>query len=97
MPIYSKDAAVLVAIVRLADDIPTELLTIGGTNTQIIFSAKAGTPISLISSTTQRPSPRRASRIFDLILKVASGQPTKSEEFDFSGAEFAPWLLGATM
>jgi altronate hydrolase len=30
-------------------------------------------------------------------MKVASGQPTKTEEFDFSGAEFAPWLLGATM
>jgi altronate hydrolase len=36
-------------------------------------------------------------RIFDLMLKVASGQPTKSESFDFGGAEFAPWVLGATM
>ncbi len=29
-------------------------------------------------------------RIFELILKTASGQPTKSESFDFGGAEFAP-------
>ncbi|CUU20415.1 Altronate dehydratase EC 4217 CDS [Bradyrhizobium sp.] len=36
-------------------------------------------------------------RIFELILKTASGQPTKSESFDFGGAEFAPWVLGATM
>ena len=36
-------------------------------------------------------------RIFDLTLKTASGQPTKSESFDFGGAEFAPWVLGATM
>ena len=36
-------------------------------------------------------------RIFDLILKVASGEPTKGEAFDFGGAEFAPWALGATM
>jgi len=36
-------------------------------------------------------------RIFDLMLKTASGQPTKSESFDFGGAEFAPWVLGATM
>jgi altronate hydrolase len=36
-------------------------------------------------------------RIFDLILKVASGEPTKSEAFDFGAAEFAPWVLGATM
>jgi altronate hydrolase len=36
-------------------------------------------------------------RIFELMLKTASGQPTKSESFDFGGAEFAPWVLGATM
>jgi hypothetical protein len=31
------------------------------------------------------------------MLKVASDPPTKSEAFDFDGAEFAPWALGATM
>ncbi len=36
-------------------------------------------------------------RIFDLILRVASGERTKSEAYDFGGAEFAPWTLGATM
>jgi altronate hydrolase len=36
-------------------------------------------------------------RIFDLILRTASGQATKSEQFDFGAAEFAPWVLGATM
>src|SRR6201993_417635 len=36
-------------------------------------------------------------RIFDLMPKTAPGQPTKSESFDFGGAEFAPWVLGATM
>ena len=36
-------------------------------------------------------------RIFDLILKTASGKPTKSESFDFGSAEFAPWVVGATM
>src|SRR5215813_7487168 len=36
-------------------------------------------------------------RVFELMLKTASGQPTKSESFDFGGAEFAPWTLGATM
>ena len=29
--------------------------------------------------------------------ETASGEPTKSESFDFGGAEFAPWVLGATM
>ena len=36
-------------------------------------------------------------RIFDLILRVASGERTKSETFDFGAAEFAPWQIGATM
>jgi altronate hydrolase len=36
-------------------------------------------------------------RIFELMLKVASGEPTKSETFDSGAAEFAPWMLGATM
>ena len=36
-------------------------------------------------------------RIFDLMLRTASGERTKSEQFDFGGAEFAPWVLGATM
>ncbi|HZF76304.1 MAG TPA: altronate dehydratase family protein [Acetobacteraceae bacterium] len=36
-------------------------------------------------------------RIFDLMLRVASGERTKSEGYDFGGAEFAPWTIGATM
>jgi altronate hydrolase len=36
-------------------------------------------------------------RIFEQIVQVASGVRTKSEQFDAGGAEFAPWVLGATM
>jgi altronate hydrolase len=36
-------------------------------------------------------------KIFELFLRTASGEPTKSELFDFGAAEFAPWVLGATM
>ncbi|MER9890103.1 altronate dehydratase family protein [Mesorhizobium sp. M0114] len=36
-------------------------------------------------------------RVFDLILRVASGERTKSEEFNFGADEFAPWVLGATV
>ena len=35
--------------------------------------------------------------IFDLILRVASGERTKSEQYDFGSAEFAPWQIGATV
>jgi altronate hydrolase len=36
-------------------------------------------------------------RIFDTMIRVASGEKTKSEAFDFGAAEFAPWVIGATM
>ena len=36
-------------------------------------------------------------RIFDLILRVASGERTKSEQYDFGSAEFAPRQIGATV
>jgi altronate hydrolase len=36
-------------------------------------------------------------RIFASMVRVASGERTKSERFDAGGAEFAPWVLGATM
>ncbi|MBL6078514.1 altronate dehydratase [Belnapia sp. T18] len=36
-------------------------------------------------------------RIFQHMLRTASGERTKSEAFDFGGAEFAPWPMGATM
>ena len=36
-------------------------------------------------------------RIFRTCCATASGERTKSESFDFGGAEFAPWVLGATM
>ena len=36
-------------------------------------------------------------RIFDELLRVASGARTKSEAFGYGQAEFAPWIVGATM
>jgi altronate hydrolase len=36
-------------------------------------------------------------RIFDLILRTASGEKSKSEILGFGEAEFAPWALGAVM
>ncbi len=36
-------------------------------------------------------------RIFEMMVRVASGERTKSEGFDAGQAEFAPWMLGATM
>ena len=36
-------------------------------------------------------------RIFEEMLKVAGGERTKSEALDAGSAEFAPWVLGATM
>ena len=36
-------------------------------------------------------------RIFHHIIQTASGQKTKSEQYDAGQAEFAPWVIGATM
>jgi len=36
-------------------------------------------------------------RIFEMMIRTASGERTKSETFDAGGAEFAPWVIGATM
>ncbi len=35
--------------------------------------------------------------IFERVLAVASGQPSKSEELGYGDAEFVPWQIGATM
>ncbi|MEO6300895.1 MAG: altronate dehydratase family protein [Paracoccaceae bacterium] len=35
--------------------------------------------------------------IFEVFLRVASGEQTKSEELGFGGAEFVPWAMGAVM
>lgn len=35
--------------------------------------------------------------LFELIIRVASGEETKSEELGFGGAEFVPWQIGAVM
>ena len=36
-------------------------------------------------------------QIFDLMLKVASGQRTRSEDLGYGDNEFVPWQIGATM
>jgi altronate hydrolase len=41
--------------------------------------------------------PEMGQRIFDKIIDVASGHPSKSEELGFGDAEFVPWQIGATM
>jgi altronate hydrolase len=36
-------------------------------------------------------------KVFETMLRVASGEPTKSEQFGYGEDEFAPWVLGPTM
>jgi altronate hydrolase len=43
------------------------------------------------------PVPEMGRRIFDLILRVASGEQSKSEELGYGDNEFTPWQIGATM
>ncbi|MDE3177307.1 MAG: altronate dehydratase [Pseudomonadota bacterium] len=39
----------------------------------------------------------KGQEIFDRVLRVASGERSKSEELGYGEAEFAPWQIGATM
>ncbi|WP_324134261.1 altronate dehydratase family protein [Bosea sp. (in: a-proteobacteria)] len=39
----------------------------------------------------------KGQEIFDYLLKVASGEKSKSEEMGYGDAEFVPWQIGATM
>ena len=36
-------------------------------------------------------------QIFDLFLRIASGEKTKSEALGFGNHEFTPWQIGAVM
>jgi altronate hydrolase len=40
---------------------------------------------------------QKGAEILDTLLAVASGQPSKSEELGYGGAEFVPWNVGAVM
>ncbi len=39
----------------------------------------------------------KGAEMFELFLRVASGEQTKSEELGFGGVEFVPWQIGAVM
>ncbi len=39
----------------------------------------------------------KGQEIFEMVLRVASGERSKSEELGYGDAEFAPWQIGATM
>ena len=40
---------------------------------------------------------QKGQEIFDVILRVASGERTKSEQLGYGDAEFVPWHIGAIM
>ncbi|MEM0949426.1 MAG: altronate dehydratase family protein [Pseudomonadota bacterium] len=39
----------------------------------------------------------KGQEIFEHLIRIASGERTKSEELGFGGAEFVPWQIGAVM
>jgi len=39
----------------------------------------------------------KGKEIFDVLLRVASGEHSKSEQLGYGDAEFVPWTVGATM
>lgn len=43
------------------------------------------------------PIEQKGKELFELIIRIASGEETKSEALGFGGAEFVPWQIGAVM
>ncbi|ODU53887.1 MAG: hypothetical protein ABS99_10400 [Acetobacteraceae bacterium SCN 69-10] len=43
------------------------------------------------------PLEEKGQEIFDMILRVASGEKTKSELLGYGDNEFVPWHIGATV
>lgn len=39
----------------------------------------------------------KGDEIFEMFLAVASGEPSKSEQLGFGGAQFVPWQLGVVL
>lgn len=39
----------------------------------------------------------KGAEMFDLFIRIASGEHTKSEQLGFGGVEFVPWQIGAVM
>ena len=39
----------------------------------------------------------KGEEIFELIIRIASGEMSKSEAQGFGGVEFVPWQIGAVM
>ncbi len=40
---------------------------------------------------------QKGNEIFELVIKVANGEKTRSEQLGFGGVEFVPWQIGAVM
>ncbi|MGY9032912.1 MAG: UxaA family hydrolase [Rhodobacterales bacterium] len=40
---------------------------------------------------------KKGSEIFEMFIRIASGEQTKSEDLGFGGVEFVPWQIGAVM
>ncbi len=39
----------------------------------------------------------KGTELFEMLIRIASGEQTKSEELGFGGVEFVPWQIGAVM
>eukprot|EP00341_Mesodinium_pulex_P008374 CAMPEP_0116925358 /NCGR_PEP_ID=MMETSP0467-20121206/24073_1 /TAXON_ID=283647 /ORGANISM="Mesodinium pulex, Strain SPMC105" /LENGTH=60 /DNA_ID=CAMNT_0004604391 /DNA_START=1334 /DNA_END=1516 /DNA_ORIENTATION=- len=47
--------------------------------------------------TKQKSIEEVGTQIFEYLLKIASGDKSKSEDNDYGDEEFIPWLIGCVM
>ena len=43
------------------------------------------------------PIETKGREIFEFLLRMASGEKSKSEQLGYGDAEYVPWVIGATM
>jgi altronate hydrolase len=69
-----------------------------GTNTPMYRRMEEGMDVKCGTIVDGEKTVQQAGRrMFDLILRVTSGERAKSEQYDFGSTEFAPLPLGVTV
>jgi altronate hydrolase len=75
---------------------PVPCLKISST-TQLYARMSADIDFDAGTATTRALQLDRGAKLFDAIVRMASGEPTKSEGLGFGAEEIAPWKLGAVL
>ena len=87
---------VSLVLLRDSDDVAVATQTL--TNAELARRMAGDIDLNCSAVLEQQRSPAQMGReVYDLLLDVASGQPSASEELGLGGEEIVPWQLGAVL